>query len=79
MPPPNVKSLTATATTDLMQTPTRDPAPRGGRHHRNARPASSGMGGRLRAESPAEFVGTRNQRVPCTNTAAGVRAPGARG
>jgi hypothetical protein len=45
--------------TELMQTPTREPAQPGGRHHRNARPASIGTGGRFRSESPAGFVGMR--------------------
>jgi ABC transporter substrate binding protein len=31
----------------------------GGRDHRNPRPASIGIGGRLRSESPADFVGRR--------------------
>src|SRR5436190_1428566 len=58
-PPPGVRSLTASRPTDLMTTPTRDPASPGGRHHRNARPASIGTGGRLRPESPADFIGMR--------------------
>ena len=38
---------------------TREPAQQGGRDHRNPWPASIGTGGRLRAESPADFVGMR--------------------
>jgi putative transposase len=51
--------LTATLLTDLMMTPTPEPASQGGRDHRNPRPASIGIGGRLRSESPADFVGIR--------------------
>jgi uncharacterized protein len=46
-----------------MITSTREPAFQGGRDHRNPRPASIGTGGRLRSESPADFVGMRN-RLP---------------
>ena len=38
-----------------MMTSTREPAQQGGRNHRNPWPASIGTGGRLRAESPADF------------------------
>jgi hypothetical protein len=41
-------------------TPTREPPCRGGRDHRNPWPASIGTGGRLRSESPADFVGMRS-------------------
>jgi hypothetical protein len=58
-PPPSVKTLTPRPPTDLMPTPTRDPAQPSGRHHRNARPASIGTGGRLRSEFTADFVGMR--------------------
>jgi hypothetical protein len=44
-----------------MNTPTRVQPPRGGRDHRNPRPASIGTGGRFRSESPAEIVGIRIQ------------------
>ena len=60
-PPPSARSLTASQPTDLMMTPTREPALKGGRDHRNPRPASIGTGGRLRSESPADFVGMRSQ------------------
>jgi hypothetical protein len=57
--PPSVRSLTTSLPTDLMMTSTREPAQHGGRDHRNPWPASIGTGGRLRAESPADFVGMR--------------------
>jgi uncharacterized membrane protein len=59
--PPSVFSLTTRLPTDLMMTPTREPACRGGRDHRNPWPASIGTGGRLRSESPADFVGMRSR------------------
>ena len=40
---------------------TREHASEGGRDHRNPRPASIGTGGRLRSESPADFVGMRSE------------------
>jgi uncharacterized protein (DUF433 family) len=43
-----------------MTTSTRERALRGGRDHRNPLPASIGTGGRLRSESPADFVGMRS-------------------
>jgi hypothetical protein len=57
--PPSVRSLTASPPTDLMTTPTREPALGGGRDHRNPRPTSIGTGGRVHSESPADFVGMR--------------------
>jgi hypothetical protein len=57
--PPSVRSLTTSLPTDLMMPSTREPAQQGGRDHRNPWPASIGKGGRLRAESPADFVGMR--------------------
>ena len=57
--PASVISLTTSPPTDLMMMPTREPACRGGRDHRNPWPASIGTGGRLRSESPADFVGMR--------------------
>jgi hypothetical protein len=57
--PPSITSLTQSLPTDLMTTSTRERALRGGRDHRNPRPASIGTGGRLRPESPADFVGMR--------------------
>src|SRR5262245_33567240 len=56
--PPSVRSLTPSLSNELMRTPTREQGP-GGRDHRTPRPASIGMGGRLRSESPADFVGMR--------------------
>ena len=50
--------------TDLMTTSTRERALRGGRDHRNPRPASIGTGGRLRSESTADFVGIRTYAPP---------------
>jgi len=47
-----------------MMTSTREPAQQGGRDHRNPWPASIGTGGRLRAESPADFVGMRKMPIP---------------
>ena len=58
-PKPSVTSLTPSLPTDLMTMPTREHALGGGRDHRNPRPASIGTGGRLRSESPADFVGIR--------------------
>src|SRR5262245_23589379 len=58
--PPSVRSLTPSRSNELMTMPTREQGPRGGRDHRNPWPASIGMGGRLRSESPADFVGMRN-------------------
>jgi hypothetical protein len=58
--PPSITSLTTSLPTDLMTTSTRERALGGGWHHRNPRPASIGTGGRLRSESPADFVGMRS-------------------
>src|SRR5579863_288182 len=58
-PKQSVRSLTPSLPTDLMTTSTRERALQGGRDHRNPRPASIGTGGRLRSESPADFVGMR--------------------
>jgi hypothetical protein len=54
-----------------MSTPTREQRPRGGRDHRNPRPASIGTGGRLRSESPADFVGIRSPASPRGRRSAG--------
>src|SRR5262245_61023243 len=61
-PPPRVSPLTGLQPPDPMYTPIREQGPRGGRDHRNPRPASIGIGGRLRSESPADFVGIRIPR-----------------
>src|SRR5262245_5322513 len=58
--PPSVRSLTPYQLNELMRTLTREQGPAGGRDHRNPWPASIGMGGRLRSESTADFVGIRN-------------------
>ena len=60
-----------------MMTSTREPAQQGGRDHRNPWPASIGTGGRLRAESPADFVGMRTLRM-CRRPAAARAAPAGR-
>src|SRR5262245_40780408 len=57
--PPSVRSLTPYQLNELMRTLTREQGPAGGRDHRNPWPASIGMGGRLRSESTADFVGIR--------------------
>jgi hypothetical protein len=44
---------------DLMTRRRESPPREGGRDHRNLWPASLGTGGRLRSESPADFVGMR--------------------
>jgi hypothetical protein len=54
--------LTPSPPPDLMSMPTRQQGLRGGRDHRNPRPASIGTGRRLRSESPAGFIGMRSLR-----------------
>src|SRR6185295_12375643 len=58
-PPPSVRSLTPRPLNELMRTLIREQGLAGGRDHRNPWPASIGMGGRLRSESMADFVGIR--------------------
>src|SRR5262245_20638440 len=60
--PPSVRSLTPYQLNELMRTLTREQGPVGGRDHRNPWLASIGMGGRLRSESTADFVGIRSHR-----------------
>src|SRR6266511_3438756 len=47
-PPPSVTTLTPSPPPDLMSMPTREHRPRGGRDHRNPRPPSLGIPGRIR-------------------------------
>jgi hypothetical protein len=69
-PPPGVTTLTPSQPPDLMSTRIREQGTRGGRDHRNPRPASIGFGGRLRSESPADFVGIRTPGKPAQPPAA---------
>jgi len=76
--PPSITSLTPSLPTDLMTTSIRERALAGGRDHRNPRPASIGTGGRLRSESPADFVGMRTKRGSQLNNATTQRCSGYR-